>query len=262
MKNVVTGMMLASGIALAGESELINPGVAALRDLAADRPDATESPITVDKGHWQVETSVVDYAKDFQFEAWTWGETNLKYGITENADIQFVFAPYAEERVRDSGSTETTDGASDLTIRLKYNLWGNDGGKSAMAFFPFVKVPTGTDLSNDKWEGGLILPYAYEINDRVGFGAQVELGYNWDDEDEDYDVELSHTFVVGYSLTDKWGVYGEYLGVAGDHSYEAYASGGITYAVTEFFQLDAGSVVGLNDAAQDFNVFSGFTVKF
>lgn len=255
-KTVVAGIILVSGMAHAG-SELVNPGMdAVLRDLAADRPDATESPVTVDRGHWQVETSVVDYAKDFGYEAWTWGETNLKYGVTDSMDIQFVFAPYIEERT----DGETLDGASDLTIRLKMNLWGNDGGKSAFALFPYVKVPTGTELSNDEWEGGLILPYAYEINEKLGFGAQAEFGYEWDG--SDHDVVFSHTAVLGYALTDKIGVYGEYLGVAGRGDYEAYASGGITYAVSPLFQLDAGAIIGMNDAAQDANVFTGFTVKF
>lgn len=231
--------------------------VTEIRDLAADRPDATESPITVDKGYWQIETSVVDYSEDGQFQSWTWAETNLKYGLTDSLDIQFVFAPYIEEN--DNGSIE--DGTSDLTIRLKYNLWGNDGGESALALFPYVKAPLGGSLSNDEWEGGLILPYAREINDKWGFGCQLEWEYVYDADSDDYDSNLLHTAVLGYSINDQWGAYIEYLGITGS-DYQAHASGGITYAVTRLFQLDLGAVVGLNDAANDFNTFTGFTVKF
>ena len=66
---------------------------------------------------------------------------------------------------------------------------------------------------------------------------------------------------MGYSLTEKWGIYAEYLGIFG-HQYRANASGGLTYAVTDMFQLDVGAVAGLNDAADDFNTFTGFTYKF
>lgn len=250
-------MMLASSAAAFAGSEIVMTETPSLRDLAADRPDATESPITVDKGHWQIETSVVDYAKDYDFQAWTWAETNLKYGVTDSMDIQFVFAPYIEENTGD----EITDGTSDLTIRLKYNIWGNDGGKSAFAIFPYVKAPLGGDLSNDEWEGGLILPYAYEINDKWGFGAQLEWEYIYNDDKDGYDSNLLHTAVLGYSISDKWGTYIEYLGITGSE-YQAHASGGITYAVTDLFQLDLGAVAGLNDAATDFNTFTGFTVKF
>lgn len=259
MKNVITYMMLGSAVtAFAGNDLMVvDETPLGLRDLAADRPDATESPITVDKGHWQIETSVVDYTKDYQFQAWTWGETNLKYGLTDNMDLQFIFAPYTEE----NSAGDLTDGFGDVAFRLKYNLWGNDGGKTALALFPYVKVPTGAELSNDKWEGGLIVPFSYEINDKWGFGCQLEWEYAYDDEGDDYDSSLLHTAVVGYSINDKWGVYGEYLGIFG-HQYQAHASGGLTYAVTDLFQLDIGAVAGLNDAATDFNTFTGFTVKF
>ena len=257
MKNTLTCILLGSATsAFAGEI-LMTQEVNALRELAADRPDATESPITVDKGHWQIEASVVDYAKDYDFQAWTWAETNLKYGLTESMDLQFIFSPYVEEN---SGG-EITDGASDVIVRLKWNLWGNDGGKTAFALFPYVKAPTGTDLSNDKWEGGIILPFSYEINDDWGFGCQLEIEHFYDEVNDDYDTDILHTAVVGYSLTEKWGVYAEYLGIFG-HEYRANASGGLTYAVTDMFQLDVGAVVGLNDAADDFNTFTGFTYKF
>ncbi len=241
----------------AGDTITLSESQVMLRDLAADRPDATESPITVDKGHWQIETSVVDYSKDFGIQEWTWAETNLKYGITNSMDLQFVFAPYIESN---EGGT-ITDGTSDIVVRLKWNMWGNDEGKSAFALFPYVKAPTGSSLSNDKWEGGLILPYGYDINDRLGFGCQLEWEYVYDGDKDGYDSNLLHTAVLGYSLSDRWGVYAEYLGIVADQ-YQAHASGGTTYAITEMFQLDAGMVVGLNDAANDFNAFTGFTVKF
>lgn len=259
MKKTVVAAVLAASTAgaFAGEVMTLGSTVSELRDLAADRPDATESPITVDKGHWQIETSVVDYSKDFGIQEWTWAETNLKYGLTDSMDIQFVFAPYIESN---EGGT-ITDGTSDIVVRLKWNMWGNDEGDSAFALFPYVKAPTGSGLSNEKWEGGLILPYSYDINDRLGFGCQLEWEYAYDGDKDGYDSNLLHTVVLGYSLTDRWGVYGEYLGIAADQ-YQAHASGGATYAVTEMFQLDAGLVVGLNSAANDLNTFTGFTVKF
>ena len=63
-------------------------------------------------------------------------------------------------------------------------------------------------------------------------------------------------------LSERAGCYIEYLGVAGDHDYEAYASGGVTWALSDFRRLDLGVVAGINDAAEDLSVFSGLTVKF
>ncbi len=239
-----------------------------IRVLAADRPDSTESPVTVDKGMWQIEASVLDYARNnsggIKTETWTWAETNLKYGVSDNVDFQIIFSPYIFERSKTAGVVTDEEDASDVTLRIKWNLWGNDGGKTAFALFPYVKIPTKTAHSNGEWEGGLIIPFSVEVNDRMGLGLQVEVAYVRDDVDGDYDIDLLHTAVLGYSVCEEFGVYVEYLGIMNSDSnpYESYASGGVTYTVTETFQLDIGAVYGLNAAADDLNVFTGFTTKF
>ena len=237
-----------------------------LRELEADRPDATESPRTVDAGHFQIEASVVGYSRDknegVKFEGWVWGETNVKYGINDSMDLQLVIAPYVHEATRDRGQKEVNEGFGDLMLRLKWNMWGNDEGETAFALFPYVKIPTGTDVSNDEWEGGIIFPWAMNLCDGVGIGLQAEVAYVWDEDERDYDMDFLHTAVVGFDVTDRLGVYLEYLGIAGDHAYEAYASSGVTWAVTDLFQWDAGLVLGMNDEAEDLNTFTGFTVKF
>ena len=72
---------------------------------------------------------------------------------------------YVRERTRVSpGPATTTDGFGDITTRLKVNLWGNDGGRTALAIMPFLKVPTASDgLGNDVVEGGIIVPFAFEL---------------------------------------------------------------------------------------------------
>jgi len=268
-KTIILSLLTATQVAQAGDFSVnLEQSPRAIRDLAADRPDSTESPVTVDKGMWQIETSVLGVAKDNngteRYEIWTWAETNLKYGITDNMDFQFIFAPYVYERRTTGGVLSETEDASDITLRLKWNLWGNDGGKTALALFPYVKVPTKTKHSNGAWEGGLIIPFSVELNDKWGLGLQVEFASVRDDADGDYDLDFLHTAVLGYSVSEKVGVYVEYLGIANSDSnpYQAYASGGVTYAITDTFQWDVGAVYGINDSAEDLNVFSGFTTKF
>jgi hypothetical protein len=42
--------------------------------------------------------------------------------------------------------------------RLKWNIWGNDGGATALAVIPYVKVPTAsTGIGNPLVEGGALL---------------------------------------------------------------------------------------------------------
>lgn len=242
---------------------------AQMRELSADRPDATESPYTVDAGHFQVEMSLVEWRRDrtdgVEVTAHTLGATNVKIGLLNNVDLQFVFDAYTEEKTESDGASETLSGFSDVELRLKVNLWGNDSGRTAFALLPFVKIPTDTELSNGALEGGLILPLSIELNDRFNVGVQAEIDFVRDEATGDYEQEYSHTAVLGIGLTDAVGAYVEYLGVAGStpgFDYQASFSGGFTYAVSSDVQFDLGAVVGLTDSADDINVFSGVTIRF
>ncbi|MEM9480693.1 MAG: transporter [Verrucomicrobiota bacterium] len=239
---------------------LLNPTPRELmRELSPDRPDATESPLTVDAGHFAFEVSLFDWRRDGGDDAYTVMAMNFKVGLTNRADLQFVFDAYSWEDPESGGGEE---GFGDVQLRLKYNLWGNDGGNSALALFPFVKIPTGTSLSNDEWEGGLIVPFSTGLTERVGLGLMAEFDAVYDDEKGDHDFEFLHTAVIGVDLTDRLGTFVEYVGITGDTPYQAYAAGGFTFAVSGDLVLDCGAQAGLNDAAEDIGVFAGFTKRF
>ena len=228
------------------------------RELSADRPDTTESPITVEAGAFQIESSLWAFGKDGSDETWTLGEVNLKAGLTKDADLQLVLQPWIHEQTDDG----TSEGFGDVQIRLKYNLWGNDGGKTAAALMPYVSIPSQTAVSTGEWEGGLIAPFAVELTETLGFGFQVEAARAWDDDGGEYDWDLLHSAVLGISLTEKLGMFIEYVGVTGDGPYEATGNLGVTWASTENLQWDIAVGVGLNDAAEDFSIAQGVTLRF
>ena len=241
-----------------------------MREMSTDRPDTTESPITVDAGHIQLESSFFDHGRTkrggIEEEVFTYGAINFKVGLLNNVDIQFVFDSYTEVRTKDRATkiTETVEGYSDLQVRLKVNLWGNEGGRTGFALFPFVKIPTGSDFSNDHMEGGLILPFSVELTEKFSLGTMLETDFVYDEESRSYESEFVHSVVLGFSLTAKLAAYLEYVGTAGTSNFEyaAFADAGFTCGVTDDLQLDAGVRVGLNDAAEDFGVFAGFSIRF
>lgn len=242
---------------------LLSPALsqAELRPLAADRPDATESPQTVDKGYYQIETSLFGFSSDktagVKTESTSLMQTNLKYGLTDNVDIHLVFTPLVEER----NNNEKTTTHGDIEVRSKINLWGNNGGESAFALLPFIKLPTGK-LSNDKVEGGLILTYGTEI-DSLDLGLQLQIDHAYNETRDQMDWQGSHTMVLGYDLQSNYAGYLEYIGeINFEDDYIPYASFGFTQALSTNTQLDIGSKIGLIDKAQDMEYFAGFTHRF
>ncbi len=245
-----------------------------MRDLSADRPDVTESPITVDAGHVQLELSFLDYRRDdrnsnnTEFEAWTVGATNIKFGLLNNVDLQFVFDAYTDEDTDDkaAGTTSSAQGFNDIQFRLKINLWGNDGGETAFAVMPFIQLPVGSDeLSSDHVEGGLIFPFATQLSDGWGLGLMAEVDWVYDTDDGEYDTEFVHTAVLGHEIIGPLGGYVEYVGIIsgdGDSDYQSLIGTGLTYALSDDLVLDVGANFGLTESAEDVNVFAGLTVRF
>ncbi len=244
---------------------LASPALAAdfARELSADRPDATESPYTVEPGRFQVESSLWAYGRDvsggIETQTWAFAETNVKFGLSPSHDLQLVLRPWIQESADGAGMAE---GVGDIDLRLKWNLWGNDGGRTAGALMPYVTAPTDSDVSTGEWQGGLIFPVGVEISETLGAGFQIELARAWHDDSGEHEWSLLHTAVLGADLTDRLGVFVEYLGVAGESDYEASIFADLTWAAGENVQWDLAAGFGLNDAAEDFSFAQGVTFRF
>lgn len=247
-----------------------------MRGMSTDRPDTTESPFTVDAGHLQFEISLVDYAYNkgdgVRTDALSVLPSNVKVGLLNHVDVQFVFTAY--ERIEeDAGdASDVAEGFSDDTqIRLKVNLWGNDGpppglGETAFAVMPFIKFPAGSDeLTNNHVEGGLILPLAVALPRDFSLGLMAEVDFVYNEADDGYGVEFVHTATVGHGIVGNLAGYAEYIGIAPHDTggtYQAIASGGLTYAVSDDWVLDAGGAAALSDSADDFTLFVGTSFRF
>jgi hypothetical protein len=266
MRSFFLSLVLLPGVCAAVEPHdkssytLLNPTPREfMREMRTDRPDTTESAYSVDAGHFQVESTLFGFAKDGGVEGFTFAESNFKLGLTNSTDLQFVVPFY--EHVRGDGIDE--GGIGDLQVRWKWNLWGNDDGKTALAVMPFVKAPTAShDLGNDKVEGGLIVPVAIDLSNGLSLAAMAEVDLVHDEVRDGYETDFINTITLGFELSDQWGSFVEFISVAttrAEASWEGYAKVGITFAVTDDLILDAGAAVGVNDAAEDFSTFVGMS---
>lgn len=242
---------------------LFNPTPRDLRrDLSADRPDFTESPYTVDAGAVQLEMSFIDYASRGSADTWTAAPFNLKLGVLNDLDLQFVFDPF----VREDDGMRSRKGVGDIEVRAKFNLWGNDEGDTAFAFMPFIKAPTASHgLGNDHVEGGLIFPFAVDLAEGVGLGLMFETDFVFDGIDDGYDTEFIFTAALGLDVTETLGVYLEGIAIESTDpgvDLRGILGLGATLALTSDLILDAGVNLGLTGDADDFSIFSGLTIRF
>ena len=245
--------------------------VPAEREMYTDRPDKTESAYSVPKGRIQIEMDFANYTRDRNADSRieTVGVTpfNLKFGVARNTDIQFVVSPYIHQTTTSlqSGKHATVDGFGDVTLRLKQNLWGNDGGRTSFALMPYVTLPTSKKgLGTDIIEFGMIAPLAIKLTDAIDVGVMTELDGVENDNGRGRRVSSLNTATLGFALTKRLGMYTEIYGEHGERGNRWVVTGdaGFTYIVAKSVQLDVGVNLGLNRAADDVNVFTGLSCRF
>ncbi len=230
-----------------------------LRPLSTDRPDTTESPHTVDAGHFQLEFEIAAAERDGGSTTFNFIELNAKVGLNPNTDVQFVLPFFSHQE----GGAE---GFGDAQIRLKRNLWGNDSGTTALALMPFVKLPTANeDLGNGKPEFGLIAPLGIEGPSGWNFGLQTQIDLALDADGSGYHPVFLNSATASHGITENTAAFFELVSIlstdSGAHS-EAYCNLGGTWSLSGTFQLDGGFRIGLTDASTDFTPFLGMSVKY
>lgn len=239
-----------------------------VRDFNTDRPDTTESPYTLDAGHFQIELSAAEYTlgRD-RSRTLDVLPVNLKLGLLDDVDLQLLFTPY--QRV--AGDDGVDEGFGDDTlVRLKINLQGNDGEGVALGVMPFIKLPTGTGgLSNDHVEAGLILPIATDLPGDWSLGAMIEADLVYRDEGQGYGLDLVHSVTLGHPVAGLVSAYVEYVGILPrgaasgiERRYQAIASAGLTLAAGENLLLDAGTRIGFSGDSDRSTIFLGASTRF
>ncbi len=256
-----------------GVYNLFNPTPDSLmRELSPDRPDKTDSPYTVDAGHFQWEMDFANYTYDKDnrqsVQAWNVAPFNFKVGLLNNMDLQVIYDNYLNVRTKDTmtGMTTRQSGFGDLTTRLKINVWGNDGGTTSFGLVPFVKFPVNTDqLGNNAVEGGTGFLLAIKLPHDFDLGMETAMGAFQNDDDSDYHAEFANSVTLDHSIIGKLSGYVEFFSDISTERHLDWIGSvdvGLEYLLTENIQLDCGCNFGVTRAADDFNPFAGITVRF
>ncbi|HKP02438.1 MAG TPA: transporter [Chthoniobacterales bacterium] len=243
-----------------------------MREMETDRPDKTESPITVDAGHFQLEMDFATYTTDRssheKVTGWGIAPVNLKVGVLNNVDLQLVVETYNIEKTtdRDTGRTMRAEGFGDIALRIKINFWGDDDGSTAFAAMPFLKVPTAShDLGNGAVEGGVILPLLFRLPLDNELAMQLEVDHARDMNGGGYHQEIVNAVTFSHDFTKRLAAYVELFSNVSNERHAGWIATfdcGLTYRLSPNVQLDTGVNVGLTDAADDLNPFVGLSVRY
>lgn len=238
--------------------------------LVSDRPDFTEASTTVGARVAQLEmgyTYFFDAAGDDFTKSHSAPEMLWRVGLLADW-LEFRIAyNYIDETTRTGGVTTRVNGSDDLYLGFKIGLTPQEGVLPEMALMPQMRVPSGAaEVTAGEVLPGVNWLYGWDINDWLSTAGSTQINQALDDETTGTYYQLAQSWTVGYSLTDKLGAYTESFAFfpsgAESAKPEYYFDGGFTYSVTNDLQLDIRGGVGLNAAAADYFVGSGFVKRF
>jgi hypothetical protein len=184
-----------------------------MRDMSTDRPDITESPyqrrcrsFSARNRFFKTSSNKADGITSVENNI---NLANLKLGVSKNIDLQLVVGSYLATFDKDANGNKlnSTKGFGDLTLRLKYNIWGNDGGKTAIAIMPYVNFPTSKD--NDYIEPGIVFPFSVDLGNDFSLGTQVQFDLLKSQAKIGYHGSILQSLVIGKELTKSLETFAE-----------------------------------------------------
>jgi len=250
-----------------------------LRDMDTDRPNITNTPHTVDAGHWQIEAGIMDFAyyrdnfsgDSVRSDDFAFGQFNFRLGVLDDLELNAVVDTYETDSTHDISrhSTFRASGFGDTVVGGKLNLWGSEGtddlGYTALAIQPQFKFPTArNDVGNGRFEFSVGLPFLANLPAGFHLGLQPGVTQERNSSNSGYVTGFPGSVSFDRVVLGNLDVYLEY---AAHPTAEKHVTApqtidfGGTYPLTKSIVMDAGVNIGLNRASNNIEVLTGISIR-
>ncbi len=242
-----------------------------LGPIVTDRPDFTESPATVGYGVVQLETGYTytyDSDSSGSTRSHSFPQSLFRIGMLAEWFELRIDWNYADNRVNNfGGGIDTISGGEDLGIGCKFALTEQECILPETGLILQMSVPTGErELSANRVLPGVGYLYGWELNEKVSLGGETQLNLSVDDESNGTYTEFAQSLTSGYGWTENLHSFFEWYvlapsGADTNHN-QHYIDGGFTYLINDNIQWDISAGLGLNDAADDYFIGSGLSIRW
>jgi hypothetical protein len=233
--------------------------------IVTDRPDQTESSLTVPHGSVQLEagwTMTRSGGTGVGTRDHALPETLLRIGAGRRGEVRLGFGGWQRRVTTIAGLETVQSGLGDVEVGFKYRLTPAEGPRPVVALLADVALPTGAA----GFTGGQVSPVvrlavAHELAERVG--TAYNAGVSVFQAGAGTGIEAIYTWTVGLSLSERIGAFAETFGTVNLSGGETrmLLDGGFTLQLRPNLQLDLAGGVGLNDAADDWFFGAGLSAR-
>jgi len=257
-------VLLLSGSAQAGT----------LRELCPDRPGKATPACTLDPGHVEYETSIMDWTHDraggIREDSVLVADSLLRIGLNMDTEAQIGWTAWGHVRSRDARGIDTMSGVGDITLSIRHNLRNPEGNGTSLALQPFLSLPTGgRAVGTGDWGAGVTLPVNFSLPHALQLGVvpTVEAAVDTDGKGRHfaYEVATALTAPLGNSnlstSIELWTLRDD--DPSGHSSQYSLDFAGIWQPrQLANVQLDLGADLGLNHNTPDLELIGGVAVRF
>lgn len=227
--------------------------------LITDRPDQTESAFVVAKGSLQWETGFIYERASKRVNNYSYNTSLFRYGLMEILELR-LGVDFLGRQISGNNLSSSTSGFGPFTLGVKTLIVEQGEGIPQLAFLGTLVLPqTGkNEFENDHLGADLLFALEYTLQENMSLGAN--LGLVWSGEEGEGNAMGYFTTAIGVSLNDRLGGFAELYGYLREGKNDYRWDTGITYKVTETFQVDCSGGIGLNSIAPDYFISFGFSV--
>lgn len=239
-------------------SVMLNKQAMAQERIDTDRPDQTESAVTVPKKYFQGEFG---FGKE-NFESNQYNLIHptflLKYGLSKRVELR-VEGDFLSQYIHLIPQTKSTTNIEPVEIGSKVALFEEKGLLPKTSLIVHMGLPFAT-THHDKQQNffpSFRFTCSHTISQRVGLG--YNFGADWDGYEKN--PAWLYTFSPNFSIGKKWYSYIEAFGFYERKSWEHVLDGGLAYYLSNDAKIDLSGGFGLGSSVLK-NYFSlGFSFR-
>jgi hypothetical protein len=230
-------------------------------ELITDRPDQTESSRVLPGGSVQLEVGVLferdELAASTRTETFGMPSALLRVSLTDWLELRGL-VEHSRERLtlsEEIGGLDTSTSTFPWGVGAKIQLLQESGAVPETALIAHLLVPDPFKSVRPE----LVFTMSHSLTETFGLG--YNLGAEWNLEREH--LEPFYTIALGADVSDRIGTYIELFGGWDPDSDAAHSfDAGLGWLVQENLQLDLAGGAGLTEAAPDYFIGAGFSIRF
>lgn len=223
--------------------------------IETDRPDQTEASSIVPAKFLQAEVGFLHEKVDDDISSSLYPSILWRYGVNNQFELRLIteFGSQNIQKVKSSGF-------SPVAVGFKTKLSEEKNILPEISFIGHLGIG---QVASSPYSATGIAPdfrflFSNTINEKLSIG--YNLGAYWNHDSPA--ANGIYTIAAAYSLTNKLGGFAEFFGSYNAESSPSHSfDGGLTYLISEDFQLDASAGVGISRSAPDFFIGGGLSYR-